>query len=51
MAARVHAGFAHGHRRHALTDYLANYQTFITTTDADLVIQHFTETCHIIPLK
>ncbi|MDB5170483.1 MAG: replication and repair protein RecF, partial [Candidatus Saccharibacteria bacterium] len=25
-----------GKRRHALTDYLAPYQTFITTTDADL---------------
>jgi DNA replication and repair protein RecF len=39
-----------GKRRHALTNYLAPYQTFITTTDADLVIQHFTESCHIIPL-
>jgi DNA replication and repair protein RecF len=39
-----------GKRRHALTDYLAPYQTFITTTDADLVLQHFTETCHVIPL-
>lgn len=39
-----------GRRRHKLTDYLSNYQTFITTTDADLVLQHFTETTHIIPL-
>jgi DNA replication and repair protein RecF len=39
-----------GKRRHALTDYLALYQTFITTTDADLVLQHFTEKCHVIPL-
>ncbi len=39
-----------GRRRHALTDYLAPYQTFITTTDADLVLQHFTENCHVIPL-
>jgi DNA replication and repair protein RecF len=39
-----------GSRRHALTDYLAPYQTFITTTDADLVIQHFTEKTNIIPL-
>ena len=39
-----------GKRRHKLTDYLAPYQTFITTTDADLVLQHFTETTHIIPL-
>lgn len=39
-----------GKRRHALTDYLAPYQTFITTTDADLVVQHFTQKCNIIPL-
>lgn len=38
-----------GKRRHALTDYLKNYQTFITTTDADLVVQHFT-TSNIIPV-
>lgn len=40
-----------GKRRHALTDYLAPYQTFITTTDADTVIGHFTETTNIIPLR
>ncbi len=40
-----------GKRRHALTDYLAPYQTFITTTDADLVIKNFTQNCHIIPLS
>lgn len=39
-----------GARRRALTNYLRNYQTFITTTDADVVIQNFTETTHIIPL-
>lgn len=39
-----------GKRRHALTDYLASYQTFITTTDADAVVGHFTETTNIIPL-
>lgn len=39
-----------GARRRALTGYLQDYQTFITTTDADVVLQHFTETCHIIPL-
>lgn len=39
-----------GKRRHALTDYLSPYQTFITTTDADAVIGHFTETTNIIPL-
>ncbi|HET7060347.1 MAG TPA: DNA replication/repair protein RecF [Candidatus Saccharimonadales bacterium] len=40
-----------GKRRHALTDYLAFYQTFITTTDADAVISHFTESANIIPLR
>ena len=39
-----------GARRKALTSYLKNYQTFITTTDADVVLQNFTETCRIIPL-
>jgi DNA replication and repair protein RecF len=37
-----------GKRRHALTDYLALHQTFITTTDADLVLQHFAENCNVI---
>lgn len=40
-----------GKRRHALTDYLAPYQTFITTTDADAVVGHFTESTNIIPLR
>lgn len=40
-----------GRRRHALTDFLAPYQTFITTTDADTVIGHFTENTNIIPLR
>ncbi|HEX5744317.1 MAG TPA: DNA replication and repair protein RecF [Candidatus Saccharimonadales bacterium] len=39
-----------GKRRHALTDHLAPYQTFITTTDADAVVGHFTETANVIPL-
>jgi DNA replication and repair protein RecF len=39
-----------GKRRHALTDHLAAYQTFITTTDADIVLQHFAEHCNVIPL-
>jgi len=39
-----------GRRRHALTDYLTPYQTFITTTDADIVTQHFTDGCNVIPL-
>jgi DNA replication and repair protein RecF len=38
-----------GARRHALTDHLKNYQTFITTTDADIVGKHFTAKATIIP--
>lgn len=40
-----------GRRRHALTDYLAPYQTFITTTDADLVVKNFTKACNVIALN
>jgi len=40
-----------GARRHALTDYLAPYQTFITTTDADVVLEYFTASCNIIPVQ
>lgn len=36
-------------RRQALTKYVALYQTFITTTDADVVVHHFTSS-NIIPL-
>ena len=39
-----------GARRRALTEVLAGYQTFITTTDADVVVQHFMNNCTIIPL-
>lgn len=39
-----------GKRRHALTSYLEKYQTFITTTDADLVVKNFTQNCNIIAL-
>jgi DNA replication and repair protein RecF len=39
-----------GARRHALVDYLKNHQTIITTTDADSVIEHFTEGHNLIPL-
>lgn len=39
-----------GARRQALTKFLQPYQAFITTTDADVVVQHFTETANIIPL-
>ncbi len=40
-----------GRRRQALTNYLVDYQTFITTTDADVVIQHFMDRCLVIPLS
>jgi DNA replication and repair protein RecF len=39
-----------GARRQALTEYLRDYQTFITTTDADVVVEHFMERSNIIPL-
>jgi DNA replication and repair protein RecF len=38
-------------RRQALTGFVQKYQTFITTTDADLVVEHFTETAHLIPMS
>lgn len=40
-----------GKRRQALTKYLDGYQTFITTTDADIVVQHFLDHCQVIPLS
>jgi DNA replication and repair protein RecF len=40
-----------GARRHALTDYLSQYQTFITTTDADIALASFGEDCTVIPLS
>jgi DNA replication and repair protein RecF len=40
-----------GRRRHALTDYLAPYQTFITTTDADAVLAHFTTSTNLIAIS
>lgn len=39
-----------GARRHALTDHLKSYQTFITTTDADIVSKNFTDAAMIIPV-
>lgn len=39
-----------GKRRQALTRFVAEHQTFITTTDADLVIEHFADST-IIPVK
>ena len=39
-----------GRRRHDLTEFLKDYQTFITTTDADLVIKNFTSACNVIAI-
>ncbi len=39
-----------GKRRHALVDYLAGYQTIITTTDADSINQFFTKKHNLITL-
>lgn len=39
-----------GKRRHTLTEFLKDHQTFITTTDADMVVHHFTDNT-IIPLS
>lgn len=39
-----------GVRRRALTSFLQKYQTFLTTTDADVVVKHFTDST-IIPLE
>lgn len=38
-----------GARRQSLTKYLQDHQTFITTTDADIVVQHFLDKCSVIP--
>lgn len=40
-----------GARRLALVDYLKDYQTIITTTDADSVLAHFTEGPHLLAIK
>lgn len=39
-----------GARRHALTDHLRSYQTFITTTDADIVSKNFTKSANVLPI-
>jgi DNA replication and repair protein RecF len=39
-----------GTRRRALVEFVDGYQTFITTTDADLVVQNFMDESTIIPL-
>ena len=38
-----------GARRRALTTYLADYQTIITTTDADAILKHFMGEHRVIP--
>ena len=38
-----------GARRRKLTKHLQDHQTFITTTDADIVVQHFLDNCTVIP--
>ncbi len=40
-----------GARRRALTEFLKDHQTFITTTDADIVVQHFIGKANIIPIS
>ena len=40
-----------GARRRALTSFLQRYQTFLTTTDADVVVKHFTTESTVIPLE
>lgn len=39
-----------GSRRRLLTKYIEPYQSFITTTDADVVLKHFVGVTTIIPL-
>ncbi len=39
-----------GARRKALTDFLSTHQTFITTTDADVVVEHFMNSANVIAL-
>ena len=38
-----------GKRRQALVTFLKPYQSLITTTDADVVIEHFSDKCRILP--
>ena len=40
-----------GTRRRSLAEALQNYQTFLTTTDADVVVEHFVDSCNIIPMS
>lgn len=40
-----------GSRRRKLTEYLTTHQTFITTTDADIVVQHFSNKANVIAIS
>lgn len=40
-----------GARRKSLTKYVENYQTIITTTDADVVSKHFAQSSNLISLS
>lgn len=40
-----------GTRRHALTEFMRDHQTFITTTDADVVAKNFTKHSTVILLE
>ncbi|HUD06379.1 MAG TPA: DNA replication and repair protein RecF [Candidatus Saccharimonadales bacterium] len=40
-----------GARRLSLVEFLSNNQSFVTTTDADIVVQHFMGSNFIIPLN
>jgi len=40
-----------GSRRKALVDSLAGHQTFITTTDAEAVLEYFSDTHNLIPIQ
>ncbi|HEY1064379.1 MAG TPA: DNA replication and repair protein RecF [Candidatus Saccharimonadales bacterium] len=39
-----------GSRRKLLTSYIEDYQAFITTTDADIVVDYFLEKCNVIAI-
>lgn len=39
-----------GGRRHALTDFLKDHQTILTTTDADIAVEHFSKQATVIAI-
>ena len=40
-----------GSRRKSLTKYVENYQTIVTTTDADVVVKDFSQQVNVIALS